>query len=91
MRYAGEGGTIRIGAHQDTNDVHVSVWDSGCGISPEDMVHVFERFYKTDKSRKEGGTGLGLSIAKAIAKLHGASLTCESEKDTFVRFTLILK
>ena len=35
MRYAGDGGTIRIGAHQDCNDVHVSVWDSGCGITPE--------------------------------------------------------
>ena len=91
MRYAGEGGTIRIGAHQDTNDVHVSVWDSGCGISPEDMVHVFERFYKTDKSRKEGGTGLGLSIAKQIMDKLNEQITVESEVGQWTCFTFTVK
>ena len=91
MRYAGEGGTVRIGAHQDDNDVHVSVWDSGCGISPEDMVHVFERFYKTDKSRKEGGTGLGLSIAKQIMDKLDEQITVESEVGHWTQFTFTVK
>ena len=91
MRYAGDGGTIRIGAHQDCNDVHVSVWDSGCGISPEDMVHVFERFYKTDKSRKEGGTGLGLSIAKQIMDKLDEQITVQSEVGKWTCFTFTVK
>lgn len=91
MRYAGDGGTIRIGAHQDCNDVHVSVWDSGCGIAPEDMVHVFERFYKTDKSRKEGGTGLGLSIAKQIMDKLDEQITVQSEVGKWTCFTFTVK
>lgn len=91
MRYAGDGGTIRIGAHQDTSDIHVSVWDSGCGISPEDMVHVFERFYKTDKSRKEGGTGLGLSIAKQIMDKLDEQITVQSEVGKWTCFTFTVK
>jgi anti-sigma regulatory factor (Ser/Thr protein kinase) len=91
MRYAGEGGTIRIITRQDTSDVHVSVWDSGCGIAPEDMVHVFERFYKTDKSRKEGGTGLGLSIAKQIMDKLDEQITVESEVGKWTCFTFTVK
>ena len=91
MRYAGDGGTIRIGAHQDASDIHVSVWDSGCGISPEDMVHVFERFYKTDKSRKEGGTGLGLSIAKQIMDKLDEQITVQSEVGKWTCFTFTVK
>ena len=91
MRYAGEGGTIRISAHQDASDIHVSVWDSGCGISPEDMVHVFERFYKTDKSRKEGGTGLGLSIAKQIMDKLDEQISVQSEVGKWTCFTFTVK
>ena len=91
MRYAGENGTVRIGVHQDNSDVHVSVWDSGCGISPEDMVHVFERFFKTDKSRKEGGTGLGLSIAKQIMDKLGEQISVSSEVGKWTCFTFTVK
>ena len=91
MRYAGEGGTVRISAHQDTSDVHVSVWDSGYGIAPEDMVHVFERFFKTDKSRKEGGTGLGLSIAKQIMDKLDEQITVQSEVGKWTCFTFTVK
>ena len=91
MRYAGEGGTVRMIARQDSMDVHVSVWDSGCGISPEDMVHVFERFFKTDKSRKEGGTGLGLSIAKQIMDKLGESISVDSQVGEWTNFTFTIK
>lgn len=91
MRYAGEGGTVRMIARQDSMDVHVSVWDSGCGISPEDMVHVFERFFKTDKSRKEGGTGLGLSIAKQIMDKLGESISVDSRVGEWTNFTFTIK
>ena len=91
MRYAGEGGTVRISTRQDNSDIHVSVWDSGCGISPDDMVHVFERFYKTDRSRKEGGTGLGLSIAKQIMEKLGEQITVQSEVGHWTCFTFTVK
>ena len=68
----------------------ISVTDTGCGIAPDDLPHIFERFYKTDKSRREGGTGLGLSIAKQILEKLGEVITVESEpgKGTSFHFTV---
>jgi two-component system sensor histidine kinase BaeS len=60
--------------------VHVSVRDGGPGIAPEDLPHIFERFYRGDKSRarSSGGTGLGLSIAKALIEAHGGKIWAEN-------------
>lgn len=91
MRYAGQGGTIRIFTHQDDSDVYVSVWDSGCGIPENDIDHVFERFFKSDKSRKEGGTGLGLSIAKEIMDKLGESIGVKSKVGEWTCFTFTVK
>ncbi len=91
MRYTPEGGSITIGAAETAGDrILVSVSDTGCGIAQEDLPHVFERFYKTDKSRKEGGTGLGLSIAKQIADKLGENIFVESlpKEGTSFHFTL---
>lgn len=91
MRYAGEGGTIRIFTQQDDRDVYVSVWDSGCGIPEKDICHVFERFFKSDKSRKEGGTGLGLSIAREVMDKLGESITVKSKVGEWTCFTFTVK
>ena len=91
MHYTPEGGSITIGATETTGDrILVTVADTGCGISSEDLPHIFERFYKTDKSRREGGTGLGLSIAKQIVSKLGENIFVESEvgKGTSFHFTL---
>ena len=91
MHYTPEGGSITISAAQTTGDrILVSVTDTGCGIAPEDLPHIFERFFKTDKSRREGGTGLGLSIAKQIIDKLGENIFVESTlgQGTSFHFTL---
>ena len=91
MHYTPSGGSITISAVEVKNDrILVSVSDTGCGINEEDLPHLFERFYKTDKSRREGGTGLGLSIAKQIVDKLGEEIYVESTlgKGTAFHFTL---
>lgn len=93
MRYAGqrENGTVEITTSEDIHDVYVSVSDNGCGIKEEDLPYIFERFYKVDKSRKEGGTGLGLSIAKQIIDKLGEQILVESRVGEGTRFQFSLK
>ncbi len=88
VKYSEDGKTIRVSLeieHQNTEDQKavVKITDQGPGIAPEDLKHVFERFYRVDRSRTPGrdpgGTGLGLSIAKLIAEAHGGSVWLESE------------
>ncbi len=92
MHYTPEGGSITIGATPTTGDrILVTVADTGCGIAQEDLPHVFERFFKTDRSRKEGGTGLGLSIAKQIIDKLGESIYVESNPGQGTSFHFTLK
>ncbi|MEM2002731.1 MAG: ATP-binding protein, partial [Candidatus Methanomethylicaceae archaeon] len=91
-RYTPPGGTIRLSARTENSAVHVSVRDEGPGIAPEDLLHIFERFYRGDKSRarSSGGTGLGLAIAKALIEAHGGKIWAENapEGGACVHFTL---
>ncbi len=82
-RYTPPEGTIHLSAHLEENIVHVSVRDEGPGISPEDLPHIFERFYRGDKSRarSSGGTGLGLAIAKALIEAHGGKIWAENSPE----------
>lgn len=81
LRHTPASGTITVKAHHDTDRVLIEVTDSGAGIPPEDLPHVFERFYRADKSRsrESGGSGLGLAIAKSIVEAHGGSIGVTSE------------
>jgi signal transduction histidine kinase len=65
----------------------IAVRDTGSGIAPEALPHIFDRFYKSDDSR---GSGLGLAIARSLALAHGGAIAAESErgKGTTIRFTL---
>ena len=81
---------ITVSARGGEGVVEVAVRDTGRGIAPEDVPRLFERFYKTDRSRRSEGTGLGLAIAKHIVQAHGGAIWVESEPgvgSTF-RFTL---
>ena len=66
------------------------VEDNGIGIPDEDMVHIFERFYRVDKSRSRdtGGTGLGLAIVKHIAEIHNAQIVVEGDLGKGTRITI---
>ena len=81
LKYTASGSRIEIGARLVKSDeVECFVHDNGPGIPSEDLVHIFERFYRVEKgrSRETGGTGLGLSIVKHLAHLHGGRVWAES-------------
>ena len=72
--------------------VYLSVRDTGAGIAPEDLPHIFDRFYRVDKSRhhEEGESGLGLAIAKSIVGVHGGKISAESTLGAGTTFTIQL-
>ncbi len=79
IKYTPAGGRIETSIRKDANGgVVLTVKDTGIGIAPEDLPHIFERFYRGDQSRSESGTGLGLSLARAIARAHGGDITVTS-------------
>lgn len=82
LRYTPAGGTIKIGANHTTGWVAVSVSDSGSGIASEDLPHVFDHFYKVDRSRHRGhgGAGIGLAMVKQLVELHGGEVWVGSQK-----------
>ncbi|MFL2760209.1 MAG: ATP-binding protein [Dehalococcoidia bacterium] len=71
-------GTISVETKSNGGFVEVSVLDSGIGIAAEHLPHLFERFYKVDKARRDGGTGLGLAIVKHIVQAHGGAVYADS-------------
>jgi signal transduction histidine kinase len=86
------GGDISVILTPRDGCVTVEVRDNGAGIAPEDLPHIFERFYKADKSRDRalGGNGLGLSLVKKIVELHGGSVTVDSKPGHGTAFTVTL-
>ena len=80
-KYTPEGGTVRVDLSANDGFARFSVSDTGIGIAPADLPHIFDRFWRADKarSRSQGGAGLGLSIAKWIAETHAGSISVKSE------------
>ena len=80
VRYTPEGGRVSVAAERRSFDVLVSITNTGGGIPPEDLAHVFERFYRVDKSRdrSSGGAGIGLAIVKSLVELGGGRVGAES-------------
>lgn len=92
VAYTPPGGRIDVSARPVAGAVAVSVADTGTGIGPEDLAHVFDRFYRADRSRarETGGAGLGLAIARQIVAAHGGAITVESAPGRGSTFTFTL-
>ncbi|MEY2489911.1 MAG: two-component system, OmpR family, heavy metal sensor histidine kinase CusS [Verrucomicrobiota bacterium] len=79
LRFTPAAGTIQISIAANAVHSQISVKDTGCGIAPEHLPRVFDRFYRADSSRSSQGSGLGLALVKSIMDLHGGSAVVESE------------
>lgn len=90
FKYTPEGGTVTLSAAVEGDVVRICVRDTGVGISKEDLPHVFDRFYKVDKSHHGKGTGLGLAIAYEIMKHLGEEMSVTSELNQGSCFTFTL-
>ncbi|HLZ71961.1 MAG TPA: ATP-binding protein [Dehalococcoidia bacterium] len=92
VRHTPAGGSVRLGAAADAATLAIVVADSGEGIAAEDLPHVFERFYRGDKSRSRagGGAGLGLAIARGLVQAHGGQIDVQSTPGAGATFTVRL-
>lgn len=94
LQYTPGGGTVTISAARTNGTVRITVRDTGAGIAPEHLSHLFDRFYRVDKSRSRaagGGSGIGLTIAKYLVEAHGGRIWVESDgigKGSAFLFTL---
>jgi signal transduction histidine kinase len=80
FRYTPQGGQVTLSARSAAGVVQFQLRDNGSGIAPEDLPHIFNRFYRGDKSRQQNGeSGLGLAIARSIVEAHGGSIGVESQ------------
>jgi signal transduction histidine kinase len=80
LKHTPADGTVRVMLASEGEHAVLSVADSGSGIAPEHLPHIFDRFYRVDRSRSrdKGGSGLGLAIAKAFVELHGGTIEAQS-------------
>jgi len=93
LTYTPNGGRVEVGVTEQTEDVIVTIRDTGIGIETEELPRIFERFYRVDKarSRDSGGTGLGLAIVKHILEVLYGEITVASEPGKGTTFTVLLK
>jgi two-component system heavy metal sensor histidine kinase CusS len=91
LSHTPRGGTVSIAAWTEGDDVRIDVKDTGEGVSPEDLPHVFDRFYRRDGAKGRDGTrlGLGLAITKSIVELHQGQVTVESAPGAGAKFSLV--
>jgi signal transduction histidine kinase len=91
IKYSNPNANIKVTLHQSSKKIHFTINNKGEYIKPDELPHVFERFYRTNKEREVGGHGLGLSIAKKKCDLIGAKISVKSNEIDGTTFTVILK
>jgi signal transduction histidine kinase len=92
FKFTERGGEVELGAHAADDWVELEVRDTGAGIPPEHLPHIFEKFFQADNQRGANakGSGLGLAIAKGIVEAHGGSIRCESTPGVGTTFTVVM-
>jgi heavy metal sensor kinase len=92
LAHTPEGGSVELRASREKGHVVLHVADTGSGIAPEDLPHVFQRFFRAqpDRGRNRGGAGLGLALCQSIAQAHGGEIHVESEPGQGTRVTVRL-
>jgi two-component system phosphate regulon sensor histidine kinase PhoR len=90
IKFTPSGGKVVISTEQSRESVIAKVSDTGIGISKEDLPHIFERFFKADKSRSNSGTGIGLAIAKHTVQAHRGNIWAQSEEGKGSTFSFSL-
>ena len=90
IKYNKEGGWVHVSLNADHKYCYIEVADSGMGIPEESVEHIFERFYRVDKShsREIGGTGLGLAIARGAVVMHRGAIKVYSQLGEGTTFTI---
>jgi histidine kinase len=80
LQYTPSGGSVTVKAWAEAREVLVAVRDTGAGVAAEHLPHLFERFYRVDRSRSRagGGSGIGLTISKYLVEAHGGRIWAES-------------
>lgn len=92
IKFTPEGGTVHVRLRRAAREVQVTIADTGIGISPDNVKHIFERFYKADRvrNRSGSGSGLGLAIAKKIVELHDGRIEVQSSPGEGTAFDVLL-
>ena len=90
LKFTQSGGWVMLSAYPEGRMLRIGVRDNGVGIPEEHLPHIFERFYKVDRSRRSGGTGLGLAIAKNIVLAHGGDVAVQSREGEGSAFSFTL-
>ncbi|GAB4514598.1 MAG: hypothetical protein OHK0046_16930 [Anaerolineae bacterium] len=91
IKYTPEGGCVTVRTFQDEMHVCVEVTDTGIGIEPQDLPHIFEQYFRTERAHKQyQGTGLGLAIARKVIELHQGKILVKSSIGQGTTFTVLL-
>ena len=91
FKYGEEGGEVSVRLRREGRRMVTEVYNTGCGISKQDLPRIFERFYRCDRARTgDGSYGLGLAIALSIVRNCGGSIRAESQEGAWARFRLTL-
>lgn len=88
LKFTPQGGSVTLGVRAGVEQVEMRVEDTGPGIPPEELPHVFDRFYRGSQGQTQGGSGLGLAIVKGIVEAHGGQVRVESQPGNGACFTI---